>query len=80
MSSTDQPTAPKPDSGPEPTRDNRLLAAVERAGNALPDPAVLFIALLGIVMLLSWLLSGIDFGLTDPRNGEELRVRNLMSG
>ncbi len=80
MSSTDQPTAPKPDSGPEPTRDNRLLAAVERAGNALPDPAVLFIALLGIVMLLSWLLSGIDFGLTDPRNGEVLRVRNLLSG
>ncbi len=36
---------------------NRMLATVERVGNKLPDPSILFIALLFIVWLLSWLLS-----------------------
>ncbi|TGD73676.1 AbgT family transporter [Mangrovimicrobium sediminis] len=58
----------------------RMLAAVERIGNRLPDPAVLFIALLGIVWVLSWLLSYVAWDLTDPRNGEPLRVVNQLSG
>ncbi|ANO52077.1 AbgT family transporter [Woeseia oceani] len=58
----------------------RALAAVERVGNKLPDPAVLFIALLFIVWVLSWLLSGISFDLVDPRSGEPLRVVNQLSG
>ena len=33
-----------------------LLAAIERIGNKLPDPAMLFVALLFIVWILSWLL------------------------
>ena len=60
-------------------RLERLLATVERVGNKLPDPAVLFIALLGVVWVLSWLLSGVDFGLTDPRNGEALRIQNQLA-
>ncbi len=58
----------------------RALAAVERAGNKLPDPAVLFIALLFIVWILSWLLSGISFDVVDPRSGEPLRIINQLSG
>ena len=58
----------------------RALATVERVGNRLPDPAVLFIALLVIVWVLSFLLSFIDWGLSDPRNGEPLRVVNQLSG
>ena len=46
----------------------RTLAAIERIGNRLPDPAVLFIALLLGVWVLSWCLSWIDFNLTDPRD------------
>ena len=66
--------------GAAPTgRLERLLGAVERVGNKLPDPAVLFIALLGVVWVLSWLLSGVDFGLTDPRNGEALRIQNQLA-
>jgi aminobenzoyl-glutamate transport protein len=57
-----------------------MLAAVERVGNRLPDPAILFVLLLLIVWFLSWALSGVDFGLTDPRNGEPLRVINQLSG
>lgn len=64
----------------ETSRVQRALASVERIGNKLPDPAVLFIALLFIVWLLSWLLSGIDFGVTDPRTGAALAINNQLSG
>ncbi len=58
----------------------RALAAVERVGNRLPDPALLFIALLLIVWIVSWALSGVDFNTVDPRNGEPLQVVNQLSG
>ncbi len=70
-------------SEPTPAREGfttRALAAVERIGNRLPDPAVLFIALLGIVWLLSWLLSYGNYDLVDPRSGEQLVVVNQLSG
>jgi aminobenzoyl-glutamate transport protein len=57
-----------------------ILATVERIGNKLPDPAVLFIALLFIVWVLSWLLSYVTFDLIDPRSGEALVINNLLSG
>ena len=62
------------------TISERMLASVERVGNRLPDPAVLFIALLFIVWVVSWALSYIDFGVTDPRSGEPLQVINQLSG
>ncbi|NNF15671.1 MAG: AbgT family transporter [Gammaproteobacteria bacterium] len=62
------------------SRIARALAAVERVGNKLPDPAMLFIALLFIVWILSWLLSGISFESIDPRSGEAVRVRNQLAG
>ncbi|MDH4108462.1 MAG: AbgT family transporter [Gammaproteobacteria bacterium] len=62
------------------SRVQRALAAVERVGNRLPDPAVLFIALLFIVWILSWLLSGVSFEVIDPRSGQPLVVNNLLSG
>jgi len=58
----------------------RSLAAVERIGNKLPDPAVLFIALLFVVWVLSWLLSYISYDLIDPRTGETLVIKNQLSG
>jgi len=57
-----------------------FLGTVERVGNKLPDPAVLFIALLFIVWLLSWLLSYVTFNVVDPRSGEALVINNLLSG
>jgi len=58
----------------------RMLAAVERAGNKLPDPTMLFVGLLLIVWLLSWLLSYVSFDLVDPRSSEALVVNNLLTG
>ena len=56
-----------------------LLGTVERVGNKLPDPAMLFVGLLVIVWLLSWLLSFVTFNVVDPRSGEALIVNNLLS-
>lgn len=58
----------------------RFLSAVERVGNKLPDPAVLFIALLFIVWVLSLLLSYINFEIIDPRTQTPLVINNLLSG
>ena len=57
-----------------------FLGAVERIGNRLPDPAVLFIALLFFVWVLSWLLSYVTFDVVDPRSNSPLVIRNLLSG
>lgn len=58
----------------------RLLTRVEVVGNKLPDPAALFILLLAIVWVLSWLLSGVNFDVVDPRNGQPLVINNQLSG
>ncbi|MBI0400241.1 AbgT family transporter [Cyclobacterium marinum] len=59
---------------------DRFLNAIEKAGNKLPDPAVLFLALLLLTWLLSALLAPIDFGAIDPRSGEKLFIQNLLTG
>ncbi|MBT8085492.1 MAG: AbgT family transporter [Woeseia sp.] len=62
------------------SRAQGMLAAVERIGNKLPDPTVLFIALLGIVWILSWLLSYVSFDVIDPRSGESIVIINQLTG
>ena len=61
------------------TVTQRLLAGIERVGNRLPDPAVLFIALLFITWALSLLFSQFEYDLIDPRSGEALQVVNQFS-
>jgi aminobenzoyl-glutamate transport protein len=57
-----------------------FLGTVERVGNKLPDPAMLFVGLLFAVWVLSWLLSYVTFNVVDPRSGESLVIINLLSG
>lgn len=64
----------------ESTQGGGWLGAVERIGNRLPDPALLFVALLAAVWCLSALLSPFDYGVVDPRSGQPLAVVNLLSG
>lgn len=63
-----------------PSALTRVLNAVERAGNKLPDPALLFVSLMALVFVASWLLSGVAFEAIDPRSKEPLQVVNLLSG
>jgi len=69
---------------PPPTRPvgalARFLDGLERVGNKLPDPAILFVWCLVVVLLLSKLLSGMDFAEVDPRTKAPLVVRDLLTG
>lgn len=58
----------------------RVLDKVERSGNKLPDPAVIFIMSLVTVWLVSALLSNVAFEALDPRTGQPIEVHNLLSG
>jgi aminobenzoyl-glutamate transport protein len=58
----------------------RSLDLVERAGNRLPDPAVLFLLLMVAAWVISWMLSGISFAEIDPRSGKPVEIRNLLAG
>lgn len=64
----------------KPTLFNRFLNAIEKSGNKLPDPAILFFYLMVFVWVLSALLAPIDFGEVHPLTGDELRVNNLLTG
>ncbi len=57
----------------------RFLRPIERLGNRLPDPAVLFVLMLLAVWTLSFALAGTDFGLDDPRAHARLKIVSLVS-
>lgn len=65
---------------PKPSGMDRFLNFIERAGNKIPDPAILFFWALIIVWVSSALLSNVTFDLTNPRTGEALQVNNLLTG
>lgn len=58
----------------------RFLNIVERVGNKLPDPAIIFLFALLIIWLFSWLLSGVDFSAMDPRTSAPIVINNLLTG
>ena len=62
----------------------RLLDKIEVVGNKLPQPATLFAMLMGVVLLLSWIFSGVS--VLRPGTGgatefaaEYLEVKNLLT-
>ncbi|MGI9229085.1 MAG: AbgT family transporter [Gammaproteobacteria bacterium] len=58
---------------------NKLLNIVERAGNALPNPAILFVYLCLIVLFLSAFMSWLGFSAVHPVTGDLVETVNLFS-
>ena len=58
----------------------RALDWVERVGNRLPDPAVLFLLLMLAVWVASWLLASVSFAEIDPRSGQPVQIKDLLAG
>jgi len=58
---------------------NRFLGTVERVGNKLPDPAVLFFYLIIIVWICSFIFSFLGISVVDMK-GDTIAVQNLMTG
>jgi aminobenzoyl-glutamate transport protein len=68
------PTELKPDKGLY-----KLLNFVERVGNAVPNPAILFIALSVIVVVASAIVTSAEITVQHPATGETIRSVNLLS-
>ncbi len=58
----------------------KALDSIERAGNRLPDPAIIFLFSLFFVWALSAVLSPVSFSALDPRTSEAIVVNNLLTG
>ncbi len=61
-------------------RMGALLNTIERVGNKLPDPAVLFLLALLLTWVVSALLAGVQFSEIDPRSGKPIQVQNQLTG
>lgn len=59
---------------------DKLLDWIEKSGNILPDPAMLFFAGMLIVWVLSYIFSHVSFAEIDPRSGQSLQIINLLTG
>lgn len=59
---------------------DKILDFIEKSGNLLPDPAMMFFFCLVIVWILSAIFSNISFTEIDPRTGNQLLVNNLLEG
>jgi aminobenzoyl-glutamate transport protein len=57
----------------------RLLALIERGGNALPHPATLFAAMAALVVLLSAVAAAAGVSAVHPGTGEVIRPVNLLT-
>jgi len=77
---TEPAPSPPGDHAAPPTRLARALDWVERAGNRLPDPAVLFLGALVLTWIFSALLAPVSFSAIDPRSGDPVVVKNLLAG
>ncbi len=62
------------------TRTDRLLNGIERVGNKLPDPFMLFLGLFLFVGVISTVLQLADVSVTIPGTDEPTAVRGLFTG
>lgn len=69
-----------PGSPPRPGALLRMLQRIERLGNRLPDPVLLFLLLLIAVWLLSAALAPVDFAAQHPQTGAAIKIVNLLTG
>ena len=56
-----------------------LLDRIEKAGNRLPNPTLLFVWLCGVVLVLSALASGLNLKANHPVTNEVVSASNLLS-
>ena len=73
-------TPATPDTTPARGFVTRFLDGVERVGNKLPDPAVLFLVLMLAVWVISALMANLSFSEIDPRSGAPIEIKSLLAG
>ncbi|ARI78617.1 AbgT family transporter [Halobacillus mangrovi] len=58
----------------------RFLNFVEKAGNKLPEPFMLFVYLAAFTILFSWIVSLFGVTVEEPGTGEVVAIKSLVSG
>ncbi|KGP91464.1 transporter [Pontibacillus chungwhensis BH030062] len=58
---------------------SKFLNGIEKAGNKLPDPFMLFVYLALFMILLSWVVSSFGVSVVQPGSGEEVAIKSLIS-
>lgn len=58
---------------------DRFLNRIEKTGNKLPQPIILFFILSLVVLFLSWFVSLFDVSVTHPGTGQTIEAVNLLS-
>ncbi len=58
---------------------NRFLNFIEKTGNRLPDPSILFFLLCVGLIVLSWFVSLFNIKVENPGTGKTVEVTNLIS-
>lgn len=62
-----------------PSRLNRILGWIERGGNALPHPAILFAIMAGLVILVSGLGARMSLSVVHPGTGKTVEAVSLLT-
>lgn len=57
----------------------KLFNCIERIGNKVPNPFLLFVYLIVILMIATAVISTLGLAVKNPANGEIVRVNNLLS-
>ena len=63
----------------KPALVDRFLDLIERAGNRLPDPIMLFIGICGLTLLASWLAALAGVSAVHPGTGKTVQAVNLLN-
>lgn len=58
---------------------DRFLGWVEKTGNKMASPALIFILLTGLILLASWVFSTLGTQVVNPSTNELVQVENLLS-
>jgi aminobenzoyl-glutamate transport protein len=66
-------------SAPRRSLTDRFLGVIERAGNALPHPATLFLIAALLVVVLSGVVAAFDLTVIHPGKGEEVHAVSLLT-
>ncbi len=65
---------------PKTSAMDRFLNIIEKTGNKIPDPAILFFWALILVWITSAILSYASFDLINPKTEKALEIKNLLTG
>lgn len=63
----------------KPTLINRFLNIVEKVGNRLPDPSILFFLMCVGLAILTWVVSLFQISVKHPGTGDTIEIKSILS-